>query len=36
MKPGCRLKRPHGLFAAGAGCERAIQALSDGAFKLYA
>ena len=36
MKPGCRLKRPHGSFAAGAGCERAIQALSDGAFKLYA
>ena len=36
MKPAFRLKRPHGWFAAGAEFERAIQALSDRAFKGFA
>ena len=36
MKPAFRLSCPGGCFAAGAEFERAIQTISDGAFKLYA
>jgi hypothetical protein len=34
-RPGARLKHPTGWFAAGREVSRALQLLSDGAFKLY-
>jgi hypothetical protein len=34
-RPGARLKHPAGWFAAGREVSRALQLLSDGAFKLY-
>ena len=35
VRPGARLKHPTGWFAAGGEVSRALQLLSDGAFKLY-